>query len=77
MAKTVNHMILLFAVAIFAIVSSQNLVGSASAWTISNDNYSHEHATDLTNPTLVCGDHKCVQGERPQHAPVVPVKEIQ
>jgi hypothetical protein len=58
--------ILLIGIAMFAITSS-NVVGSAFAWTVSNEYYSHEHATATTNHGLVCGDHPCCHGETPQH----------
>jgi hypothetical protein len=78
MAKIVNYKLLLFTVATFVIISSPNLLGSASAWTVSNNYYSHQHSTVLTNPSTICGDHKCAPGEIPQQPPVVtPVKEIQ
>jgi hypothetical protein len=78
MAKIANYKLLTFAIAIFVMAISPNLLGSAFAWTVSNDYYSHEHVTVLTNPSAVCGDHKCTPGEIPQQPPVVtPVKEIQ
>lgn len=66
MAKTVNYKALFFALAIFAIASA-NLVGSASAWSVNNNYYSHEHLTNVPNPGAVCGNHKCAPGETPQH----------
>jgi hypothetical protein len=77
MAKMASYKVLLFAVAMFVIASSPNLLGSAFAWTVSNGYYSHDHATVLTNPKAVCGDHQCAPGETPQNPPiVVPVKGI-
>jgi hypothetical protein len=60
MAKT-NYKILLSAVAIF-VMALTLYISHSFAWTVSNDYYSHEHTTDITNPSLVCGDHKCTLG---------------
>jgi hypothetical protein len=67
LAKIDSCKLLLSVVAIFVIATSSNLLTSTFAWTVSNDYYSHDHATGLTNPTEVCRDHKCAPGEITQH----------
>ena len=78
MAKIVNYAILLFAIAVFAIVPSQSLAGTAYAIN-QGGSVSHLHETATWDHGLVCGDHKCAPGEMPRNPPVVvlPVKGIQ
>jgi hypothetical protein len=76
MAKTLNYMALLFAIAMFALVPSLNFSGVAFA-DDQDGRYSHQHLTASWDHGLVCGDHRCAPGEFPQHPPaVVPVKGI-
>jgi hypothetical protein len=63
MAKTLNYMALLFAIATFAIVPSFSSIAFADD---QDGRYSHTHATATWNPGFVCGDHKCAAGEIPQ-----------
>ncbi len=70
MARTLNYMALLFAIAMFAIVPSLSFSGIAFA-DDQDGKYSHTHATATWNPGLVCGDHKCAAGEMPQHPKAV------
>jgi hypothetical protein len=64
MAKTLNYMAVLFAIAMFALVPSLN---SGVAFADDQDGkYSHTHVTATWNPGFVCGDHKCAPGEIPQ-----------
>ncbi len=74
MAKITNYAALLFAI-LLAIVLQPSLSDIAFAY-VQNDMYSHSHATALTDPNLVCGDHICSPGET-SHNPkaVEPVKE--
>jgi hypothetical protein len=65
MAKTLNYMALLFAIAMFALVPSLNFSGVAFA-DDQDGKYSHTHVTASWNPGFVCGDHKCAPGEIPQ-----------
>lgn len=75
MAKIVNYAALLFATAMF-VVLSPSLAGSAYAY-LGDGHHTYITATVLTNPNLVCGNHICASGEMPQHLPVVtPVKGI-
>ncbi len=74
MAKIGNYLALLFAIAMFALVSSPSFSGIAFA-DDNNGMYSHSHITALWDNSLVCGDHKCAPGEMPQHPkPVEPVR---
>ena len=76
MAKIVNYAILLFAIAVFAIVQSQNLAGTAFGIN-QGGSYSHSHETATWDHGLVCGDHRCAPGELPHNPPVVvPVRGI-
>ena len=74
MARIANYAALLFAIAMFAIVSS--LAGTALAIN-QEDSGSDTHRTATWDPGLVCGDHKCAPGETPHNPPIVtPVKGI-
>jgi len=74
MAKIANYVALLFAIAMFAIVANQS--SSAVAFAEGKDGrYDDTPSTALTDPKVVCGDHKCAQGESPQDpTPVTPVR---
>ena len=74
MAKIANYTALLFAIAMFAIVANQS--SSAVAFAEGKDGrYDDTPSTALTDPKVVCGDHKCAQGESPQDpTPVTPVR---
>ena len=74
MARTLNYMALLFAIAMFAIV--QSLSGTAFAIN-QGGSVSHAHETSTWEHGLICGDHKCAPGETPHNPTVVtPVKGI-
>ncbi len=63
---------LTLAIAIFVVSSGLSISIPAFALQETGD-YSHTPATALTDPNLVCGDHRCAPGET-SHAPspVVP-----
>ena len=65
MAKILNSMALLSAIAMFALVPSLSF--SSIAFADDQDGkYSHPHITASWDHGLVCGDHKCAPGETPQ-----------
>ncbi len=69
-----NYRRLALVLAAFVVISGLSIAGSAFAYQDDGD-YSHSHATAMTNPSLVCGDHKCAPGESSSSpAPVVPVR---
>lgn len=70
-----NYKRFVLAIAVFAMVPGLSITGIAFAYQ-DNVDYTHTPATDLTNPGLVCGDHKCASGEVPHYpTPVAPVRE--
>jgi len=70
MAKTLNYMVLLFAIAMFALVPSLNFSNNAFA-DDQDGKYSHPHVTASWDHGFVCGDHKCAPGEIHQPPKVV------
>ena len=65
MARTLNYMALLFAIAMFALVPTLSF--SSIAFADDQDGkYSHPHVTASWDNGFVCGDHKCAFGEIPQ-----------
>ena len=65
---------LTLAIAIIAVSSGLGVSIPAFAVQV-DEEFLHTHATALTDPNLVCGNHKCAIGET-SHAPspVVPVR---
>ena len=73
MAKIANYVALLFAIAMFAIVASPSFSGVAFAEG-KDGKYDDTPSTALTDPNVVCGNHKCAPGESSQNpTPVTPV----
>lgn len=65
---------LTLAITIFVVSSGLSISSPAFALQETGD-YLHTPATALTDPSLICGDHRCVSGETPHEpSPVVPVR---
>ena len=69
-----NYRKLALAVTLFAVSAGLSISSPAFALQ-DNGDYAHTHATVLTDPNLVCGDHKCAPGETSHGpSPIVPVR---
>lgn len=69
-----NYKQLALSLAVLVMIPSLSMAGSAFAYQGVAD-YTHAHATALTNPGLVCGGHICAPGESSGNpSPVAPIR---